>query len=613
MTIATVVSITGQAWARDAEGNLRELRVGSTLEEGETLLTADNATVELEFADGLPPSVVEGGQVVTMTAELDAEQPVESGEFSALDEDLDTLLTALEGEGDLLDVLDATAAGAGGAGGGGEGGGHSFVMLGRISEATNPQAYSYDAGSLSGVGVGASEETQLPEEDAPTATVEFELFEGVANVSGGTIVEGSPFQLIATVDTPPVGSPLVISLSNGQQIIIPVGETTGEVLVETRVDDPYVQGSEDIPITVVGTEGGDYEELIVLDIPPITVVDDDDVTTVALDGPQDVPELTEITLTANVDNPPQTDLTLELSNGEVITILAGQSSGSVTFNAPNVPDGGGEVSVTIVGAEGGNYEALDISGAEHTTGVIDRVPSAGETANVLDDAAIPSGDAIVTGTLPLGFGGDGAGGVGLQAMDGQTATLGTESVSYAWDNSTSTLLATGPRGDLFSVVVDPQTGGYTATLLDNVLHTEGADDDGLSLTFTVTDADGSSVNGQVTLNFLDDAPTAADDTITQAAENAPVLVDVLANDEVGADGVDLTTGVAVVAGSLTGSGDLVYNDNGTFTYTPAPGEEGDVSFQYTLTDGDGDTSTATATLTLQDDSTPTISVVRADG
>ncbi|WP_189429036.1 Ig-like domain-containing protein, partial [Halomonas urumqiensis] len=103
------------------------------------------------------------------------------------------------------------------------------------------------------------------------------------------------------------------------------------------------------------------------------------------------------------------------------------------------------------------------------------------------------------------------------------------------------------------------------------------------------------------------------DAVTQAQENDPVLVDVLANDEVGADGVDLTTGVAVVAGSLTGSGDLVYNDNGTFTYTPAAGEEGDVSFQYTLTDGDGDTSTATATLTLQDDSTPTISVVRADG
>lgn len=55
MSIATVVTITGQAWARDPDGNLRELAVGDVLEEGETLVTSSNGNVQLDFDDGLPP------------------------------------------------------------------------------------------------------------------------------------------------------------------------------------------------------------------------------------------------------------------------------------------------------------------------------------------------------------------------------------------------------------------------------------------------------------------------------------------------------------------------------------------------------------------------------
>src|SRR3546814_13255692 len=44
----------------------------------------------------------------------------------------------------------------------------------------------------------------------------------------------------------------------------------------------------------------------------------------------------------------------------------------------------------------------------------------------------------------------------------------------------------------------------------------------------------------------------------------------------------------------------------SFTYTPAPGEEGTVTFDYSITDGDGDTSVATVTIDLLEDSTPEI-------
>ena len=66
--------------------------------------------------------------------------------------------------------------------------------------------------------------------------------------------------------------------------------------------------------------------------------------------------------------------------------------------------------------------------------------------------------------------------------------------------------------------------------------------------------------------------------------------------------------MALVAGSLSGTGSLLYNNDGTFTYTPGSGEEGTVTFQYRITDGDGDPSTATVTINLLEDSTPAVEV-----
>ncbi|SEG49640.1 retention module-containing protein, partial [Billgrantia desiderata] len=149
MTIATVLSISGQAWARDASGNLRELRVGDTLQEGETVVTSNGGDVQLDFGDNLDPTQIEGGEQVLITQELSTDQPVEASEFAALDEDLEALLAALEDDTvDLLDILDATAAGAGP--GGAADGGHSFVRLVRIVEDTNPLAFDYGLNALGG-------------------------------------------------------------------------------------------------------------------------------------------------------------------------------------------------------------------------------------------------------------------------------------------------------------------------------------------------------------------------------------------------------------------------------------------------------------------------------
>jgi VCBS repeat-containing protein len=164
---------------------------------------------------------------------------------------------------------------------------------------------------------------------------------------------------------------------------------------------------------------------------------------------------------------------------------------------------------------------------------------------------------------------------------------------------------TVPTGTLTITSYDPSgTIGYTFTLGDNT----AGDTTSQVFTVTVTDADGDTDTEPFTITIVDDVPTARNDSATQGAENTPVVVNVIVNDTTGADGVSLASGVALVAGSLSGTGSLAYNGNGTFTYTPAPGEEGIVTFQYTITDGDGDPSTATVTITLAEDSQPAVEV-----
>ncbi|WP_146876432.1 retention module-containing protein, partial [Halovibrio variabilis] len=149
MSIATVVTITGQAWARDPDGSLRELAVGDALQEGETLVTSTNGSVQLDFDDGLPATLIGSNEEVAITNDVDAENAPTEEETVAQDSEIEALLSALEEEdGDLLDLLEATAAGGGAAGGGG--GGSDFVQLARIEESVLGLQYEYSVGADEG-------------------------------------------------------------------------------------------------------------------------------------------------------------------------------------------------------------------------------------------------------------------------------------------------------------------------------------------------------------------------------------------------------------------------------------------------------------------------------
>ncbi|MBP6020376.1 MAG: retention module-containing protein [Burkholderiaceae bacterium] len=300
--------------------------------------------------------------------------------------------------------------------------------------------------------------------------------------------------------------------------------------------------------------------------------------------------------------------------GTGVVLVAGTLSGDGTllYNADGTftytPAAGEEGEVTF------EYTITDADGDTATAkATITLLDDSEPTVSVEFDAA-GGGGVVSESALPGGSGGGNLTTSGTLSIETGGDTLGKLEVQDK-DSNWVTITADGTvvQGVHGTLVVD-MDGAWEYTLSGRAEHTDDqatGTDDQIADPFAVrvTDSD-SDVSAEVPLiiQINDDGPVACDDKITQKTENAPVTIDVFKNDDGGADGVDLSAGVQVVVGSLSGGGNLVYNENGTFTYMPAAGEEGKVTFKYTITDADGDTATAKATITLKDDSEPTVSV-----
>ena len=136
----------------------------------------------------------------------------------------------------------------------------------------------------------------------------------------------------------------------------------------------------------------------------------------------------------------------------------------------------------------------------------------------------------------------------------------------------------------------------------------------------MTDANGNTTTSTITVDIVDDIPTATFDTNSVnegALLSVAAVAGVLANDVAGADGFtagggvvgvraaggDTTTAVATgVSGSIAGlHGTLILQANGSYTYQSLANNIAanttDV-FVYTVRDGDGDLSTTTLTINL---------------
>ncbi|QIG55107.1 hypothetical protein G6N82_13985 [Altererythrobacter sp. BO-6] len=203
------------------------------------------------------------------------------------------------------------------------------------------------------------------------------------------------------------------------------------------------------------------------------------------------------------------------------TPAAGEE-GMVTFTY-TLTDGDGDavtkqVTINLV-------DDSDPFAPNHVTAVDDDgLANANLTGSPSDDINANGGDlnagqpgdteAITIGNLNGSFGNDTPGSYSF--ADG-SGTLGTEAISWTWNDATDTLTATSSRGTIFTIVVDQATGNYTMTLLQNVLHPEPTSDAdngeravSLNLTYNAIDSENEvSPDATVTIIFGDDGPTFA--------------------------------------------------------------------------------------------------------
>jgi len=205
------------------------------------------------------------------------------------------------------------------------------IAVGGEDPYVDPQSLPVSIASATGGGFAAIDTSTPP----ATVTVTDTVTPATVSLGDVTVDEGGNATITATLDFPVTGSPLVITLSNGATITIPVGATSGTStpFSPPNGEDPYNDPGSST-LTINGTTGGNFEALDTADTATVTVNDTVNATTVTL-GDVAVDEGGNVTVTATLSNPVTgSPLVITLSNGATITIPVGATSGTSTPFAP---------------------------------------------------------------------------------------------------------------------------------------------------------------------------------------------------------------------------------------------------------------------------------------
>jgi gliding motility-associated-like protein len=177
----------------------------------------------------------------------------------------------------------------------------------------------------------------------------------------------------------------------------------------------------------------------------------------------------------------------------------------------------------------------------------------------------------------------------------------------------------GPSTGTITVTEQPTNG--TVTVEDNGTPNDPTDDELVytpnpnfngsdTLIYQICDANNDCDTALVviTITPVDDAPIANADTET-TTEDTPLTSTVVPNDVLSGDGGNVFNNACPLCTS-TSNGTLVFNSDGTYTYTPNANFNGTDEFIYQLCDVDGDCDTAIVTITIN--STNDVPTANAD-
>ncbi|MFJ2458621.1 LapA family giant adhesin [Pseudomonas neuropathica] len=347
---------------------------------------------------------------------------------------------------------------------------------------------------------GGNFESLVPNTTPATTTVTDSIdTTSVSLTATGTVVEGGQITYTATL-TNAAQTPVTITLSNGSTITIDAGQTTGTVNVPTAANDVYNNGST-VSTTITGTTGGNFENLVPNTTPATTTITDSiDDTNLSLTATGTVAEGGSIVYTATLTNPAGTPVTVTLSNGSVITIEAGKTTGTVTVPAPadDVYKDAGKVEVTIKDATGGNFENLVPSTAPAVTEVTDTIDTS--TVKLTADTSVAEGG-TVTYTATVGAPVTGSP-VIVTLANGQNITIEVGKTSGTVTTTAPNDALTG-NAPLTNSITGVSGGNYEDLVADktpvSTTVTDVVDTTNLSLSATGSVAEGGSIVYTATL------------------------------------------------------------------------------------------------------------------
>nr|WP_257154428.1 retention module-containing protein [Pseudomonas sp. ICMP 8385] len=273
---------------------------------------------------------------------------------------------------------------------------------------------------------------------------------------GGTIVYTASLVDKAGNPVTNATNPLTVTLDNGQTITIGVGQSAGTTT--TVAPNDVYEGNQTVTTAITQVTGGAHFENLVPGTTPVntTVTDTPgttDTTTVTLTAPGEANEGGTITYTATLSNKAGSDLTLTLSNGDVITIAKGETTGQVTSKAPgdDVFKDAGPINVTInPDFVGGGFEKLDIAPGGATTQINDTIDKV---------------DVVLTATKTVGEGGEIVYTATLVDKNGAPVLNTTGPVTVTLDNNQVITIGVNQSSGTVSVVApdDVYKGDQTVT------------------------------------------------------------------------------------------------------------------------------------------------------
>ncbi|THF54992.1 retention module-containing protein [Pseudothauera rhizosphaerae] len=547
--VATVVAVTGHAFARDTEGNMRPLKADDALLEGETIVTSAGGRVELATLDGELLAIGEQ-QTVTVTAELSEGTRPQAPDAALADGTVEQVIQALETGANLDDVLEAPAAGLGG-GGGGEG--SSFVRLLRITEGVDPLAFQFDPATIEEYeelreGIAESQDSS-GSGDTPSSPVPPVI--ATATLGDVTVSEGEPAATITVaLDKPVTGSPLVITLSNGATITIGVGETTGtSTPFPVQGDDVYKDG-ESYQVSITDVSGGGFDDVVTSDTATVTVEDTVDTVTVSIVANGDVTEAEQPGFTVRVSEALDRDLTVTLSNGDTVTIPAGSTEALYELPAQgdDVYEDGDTVELSVSGASvvGAEFEDLVLDPTVATVTVSDTVDT---TAITLSDVSVDEGTGTATITATVGAAVTGSPLV-ITLSNGATITIGVGETT-----GTSTEFAVQADdvyvdGESYEVSITGTSGGNFEALDTTDTATVTVSDTTDTTAITLSDVSVDEGTGTATITA----------TVGAAVTDSPLVITL-------SNGATVTIGIGETTGTSTAfavQGEDVYVDGESY-------------------------------------------------